>query len=595
MVSFLGFCLLVVPFVAIVCFKSLLRGFLTIFILSACFHLLVALVTQSLGVFSYSYTIFAATLWALGWVGVFLYKGTPFKISLKLSIPIAVTFVIVVSFLVSIHYFYYGVVDSGITSSNIHVVKNSSYTYPFYSDEWSAIALINYSMESGSLPFVNPLNHNIPIINFLAGFHSLVSQIILVLNFDALTQYVWITIANGILTCCFVFLIVRNLGLRLYSAIISSLTLLFVTNSGNLAGIIYFIPYSLSLNFLLASLLGHLLKDRLITTVGLLLSLAIYPPMIVFAVPILVVSWREKNLVKPGDHKTIWIWGVVVVLFLLTIVYGIKDFTFMDVVKKFFFYLVRESGEGTVSFKLWYVIPVFFLPFVFIGLFEILRKKVYILVYPVFVGVLYWMSYCLYDKVFLIEYTRIVSITSIFLILVGAFGVHAAIRYLEGEYSYFRAGLPRRILKILIFTFFIFCTFLSSRLNLWHKLVLEVQGKGGGVSHYIPSPPVTRYLSDADLNAFRGIRDQVFISPRWKGLVVGVATHNFPLESKSSTITNKILTYNDFINSNCSKKNEYARRYRIDYVYSTSFSCESFTKVIIGDSGLTLYKVDSGL
>jgi hypothetical protein len=175
--------------------------------------------------------------------------------------------------------------------------------------------------------------------------------------------------------------------------------------------------------------------------------------------------------------------------------------------------------------------------------------------------------------------------------MTGAFGIEKVIVYFGNKYTYLSTPIAARIFKSFIFIFFVLLSVIYSKIGLWHKLILEVKDANGKILTEMPAPPVTRYLSDDDLRAFEGIRNKVFISPRWKGLVVGVATHNYPLDSKSSTITNKILTYRQFMDSNCDEKIKYAKKYKIDYAYTYPFSCPGFQILTTGDSGLALYSV----
>jgi hypothetical protein len=142
---------------------------------------------------------------------------------------------------------------------------------------------------------------------------------------------------------------------------------------------------------------------------------------------------------------------------------------------------------------------------------------------------------------------------------------------------------------LLIFSFLIIAVFNSG--TAYQKLVLRVNN-GGKITRVNPAPPINRYLNEGDLKAFTGITKKIFIAPPWKGLVIGVATHNYPLESKPSIITNAHLSYSYFINSSCADKIKISQKYKnLEYVYSSKFDCPGFEYVTEGGEGMGLYKV----
>ena len=121
--------------------------------------------------------------------------------------------------------------------------------------------------------------------------------------------------------------------------------------------------------------------------------------------------------------------------------------------------------------------------------------------------------------------------------------------------------------------------------NAWATMKLNL-----GDERLRPAAPVGRYLTDDDLHLFGSIHDTRFISDAWKGLVIGAATGNFPLDSKSSTITNSILKFDTFINATCQQKNAYADQYGISYVYADSIECSKFLPLGTSSENYTLYK-----
>lgn len=77
----------------------------------------------------------------------------------------------------------------------------------------------------------------------------------------------------------------------------------------------------------------------------------------------------------------------------------------------------------------------------------------------------------------------------------------------------------------------------------------------------------------------------------WKGLVIGTSTHNYPLGTKQSTLTNHIVDFKNFMEAKCESKSKIAKKKKIDYVYSPKFDCEGFELRGISGEGLHLYEV----
>ena len=137
--------------------------------------------------------------------------------------------------------------------------------------------------------------------------------------------------------------------------------------------------------------------------------------------------------------------------------------------------------------------------------------------------------------------------------------------------------------------FFVSAFFYTPRDN-WEDLKLYSLIDDGVFS---PASPANNYLVEDDLRLFEGISGKRFLSFPWKGLVIGVATHNYPLETKPATLTNKKFSFSKFMNSNCEDKISIARMEEIDYVYSFKFDCPGFELKGSSSEGAYLYEVKS--
>ncbi len=145
--------------------------------------------------------------------------------------------------------------------------------------------------------------------------------------------------------------------------------------------------------------------------------------------------------------------------------------------------------------------------------------------------------------------------------------------------------------KVFAFVFLAFWIVLLPKLGLWHKLPMAVR-LNGSERLLVPAPPLTRYLTTEDLELFARYKEKRFIADPWKGLVIGAATYNYPLDSKSSTLTNKILQYDTFMGASCDQKLTLIKKYRVDLVYSTKIDCpKGFAEQGKSSEGFFLYDV----
>ena len=589
--TILGLILLLIPFLLIYKFKDKKIGFAYILSFLIASHLLLAVVLQAFGIFNYL-IVFGINLL----LDMIIIVKTDFKnlfVNFKKikanKIDWILIFVVIVLFiqLFSVHYNYTGKATSIFESYK--EVKNMKYPYPYFSDEWAAVSFIKYSINSGKLPLVNPLWHNEPFPNLELPFHSFVSEIILLLNLNPLTQYTLLTIFSGLLICLLVYFILRVNKIDSLVSAIAALSIPYITNGANLPGLWTLVPLILGIiSMLLGFIFMSTKKNKMVLFLGLL-TLIFYPPLFVLYGTSLIVYFIFSNINKEKKIKYlgVFFWVCVFVVFILSLfayfVWGsFKEF-FSYILSKIFY---ETFTKGMIpDFLIFKIIP---LPILFLSIFGILkitRKKLW-LIAPIFVGLIYWILYSFVLWRFIIEYERVIVSTSILIVILSGLGLSYLIKDLQ-EFRFIRKYKILLIAQILILIlFFVFCFFYTERDN-WQTLKLH-----STYLDYSPAAPASIYLHEDDLRLFKGIQQKRFLSLPWKGTVIGVATNNYPLYTKPATLTNQIVSFSDFMDADCEEKSKIAKEYEINYVYSKKFNCSGFREIGDSSEGLYLYEAN---
>src|SRR3989344_7204314 len=553
----IGLIFLLMPFLLIIRFDDKRKGFFYVLSFLIFFHLLSGIVTQFFGIFNYWIVIFINLI-----LSVVILIKTDYKKLIKNAKTLKIDWVLIFAIIIllielfSVHYNYSGKIA---TINGVEEVRNMRYAYPYYSDEWSAVSFIKYSIEYGKLPFANPLWHNSYFPNLEFAFHSFLSGLFLLLDLNPLINYGLFALFFGILICIIVYFVLRlNNADKLPSAI-AVLSIPYIVNSSNLPGIWYLIPLSLGIICLLLSFVFISIKDTKMLLFTSFLTLIFYPPLFVLSFAslifyILFFDIKRKEKIKYiGIYLLICFIASLIISFKL-ILASFEDFSFFDASK------INILKEKEIWKKSW-------------------------LMGPILIGLSYWMVYSFVFWRFIIEYQRAVVATSVLIVIFSGFGINHAVNYIKKKGFVNDKVLNSVFVSILII--FLFFSFFYTQRDNWNDLKLYSNGNKIGD----PAPPANNYLIEDDLRLFKNIKNSSFIAPAWKGLVIGTATRNYPLESKQSTITNAILKYNDFINSDCNSKIRLAKEYRIDYVYSSQFNCSGFNLIDKSKEGLFLYEV----
>lgn len=263
--------------------------------------------------------------------------------------------------LYQVHYNYTGKINLATdTTVGYHEVQNMRYPYPYFSDEWYAVAL-------SQNPFKNPFDGTFfPNLEF--AFHLSLRLL------NPLTDYTFYSIfVNTIIILLSYIFLTSNKVSRPVSAVFA-LSLLYINCGANVPGLWHLIPFTYGLVFLL---LTYIIRrySLLFACIGCLF----YPPLALFFI-----------LSNPK------------ILFVLILLIP-AAFTFSH---RIFF--TSFSAPLLPQYAVWDIMfwPIFILAF--FG-----AKKMRWLFLQLILGIIYWFIYSQTTGRFLIEYERIVITTAI--------------------------------------------------------------------------------------------------------------------------------------------------------------------------------------
>lgn len=584
----IGIILLLIPFLLSYKFKK--EGFIYIFSLLIGFHLFVAILTQSLGVFNY-WIILGFNL-ALGIFVVYKIDFYKFKAWIKnRKIDWIFLIVLVILFIqfFSIHHDYGGEIS---TPEQSYVdVKNMEYKYPYYSDEWVHLSLMKYTVDSGKIPLVNPLWRDFPFPNMEVTFNSFNAEAVSLLGLEPLTSYIYVGMFFSLVVCFLIYFVLRANNISRAVSAITTLSIPYIISAGNLPGLWYYMPFTLGLLTLLLGIFFMSKKDSKFALYMGILTFVFYPPLaLVYTVSYLSYLYSEDFSSKKKMKETFIYIGsllflAIIFFILVSITQGSFNQAFSYILSKIFY--TSFTPGGLLKLSLLHIIPVWSLIF-FAFSYPHINKKIWLFV-PVALGLIYWFIYSGVLWRFIIEFQRIVYTTSILIVILSGFGLQSIVNYIKNKQNFDYRRILAYVFIATLIVFLIF-SFNYTERDSWKELKLKEIDTG---KEYTPRPPANNYLNSEDLRLFRNLSEEKFLSNNWKGLVVGAATNNYPAYTKASVISNNLLHYNKFMESNCSKKRFLAYKVQLDYIYSSPFECDEFYHV--GENkkdNLSLYKVN---
>ena len=419
--------------------------------------------------------------------------------------------------------------------------------------------------------------------NLLTPFFSLIAELLLLLNLNPLSGYAVLMVIFSTLICILAYVFLRTANIGSLASSLSVLSLPLIANSGNLPGLWSLLPLSGGLIFFLVALASLNLNKYNLFIMSAFLSLALYPPMIVF----IFLSAGAYFIGMAKEKRPRLLTRVLALLLAIILVAGLI-ILFLDKSGPEILSLIKGSinynklDPGKVSYQIWRVLPWVTILLAVAGLKEAYQKSSYSLILSSLGGLLLWLLFGYFDKVIIISPERVIIISAILTTILSGFGWEKILNtnFLMSKNRHF-------FLKVLALLFFGGLSFFYTSLNNWQYFTLKLES-GEKIT---PSPPANDYLKNDDLRIFSNIKQARFLASPWKGLTIGVTTNNFPLHSKPSFITNYYLSYWEFISSSCEKKTMLAKKHRIAYVYAPEFSCPGFIKKDVSSENLYLYQV----
>jgi hypothetical protein len=587
--TIIGVALFLIPFLLVARFKEKRAGFF--YVLSFLFGgiFFVSFVTQLLGIFNY-WIILLITLMAD--VVIFTridYPELIFSVKkIKINWIFAAVILILLIELYSVHYNYTGTIN---TITGWQEGRNIKYTYPYFSDEWVSASLIQYSIDSGRLPLVNPLWHNSPFSNFHAPFHVFSSGFVLLFGIDPVRDFAVLPLLSGIFICILIYFILRINNVNIYASAIAALSVPYLLNGANLPGLWYFIPITLGFIFMLLGWIFMASGNRNMVILNSFFALLFYPPLAIFIL-VSVMSYLFFSSEHKKSRMLLLLFAsfIIAAAFIFIFIFSVVQSpgTAIDYVLGHIFY-TSLLNSGIPDFSIFKIVPYFALLFGIVGFFISIKgiKSRLWLILPLVAGFIFWMVYSMTVSRFLIEYPRVVFVTSVLIVLLAGFGMDYALKLLDKS-SFIKKYKIIPVVMILILILSFILAFYYTNNNYWMHVKLHRTGSTETLS---PAPPANKYLNEADLQLFTGIKEKNFLSYPWKGLAVGVATGNYPLVSKESIITNNHMDYQTFMMENCVNKLKIAKEKDIDDVYLDKIDCPGFELVGISVEDMYLYRI----
>ena len=346
--SIFGLILLATPFLLVDLFSDKIRGFIYVLFFLLLYQSILAFITQALGVFYYQVDLlsilFADIILLAFYFRIKLKDKSDFNFIYK-NIDWVVLIVVGISFLslYQVHYNYSGKINLATDQTvSYHEVKHMVYPYPYFSDEWYAVSLVEGAINNHSLPVHNILDGTF-FPNLELFFHSFVAQIILLLKLNPLTQYTILSLFFNCLIILLIYLFLRINKLSKLVSAITSLSALYITSGANLPGLWQFIPFNFGIVFFLISICFISLKSIKMSFIASTMASLFYPPLFIFywlpwvVYALGIIKESGKKFIKIITYAFLSLFVIILILYKILMASYLSNLTIYAVSRLFFY------------------------------------------------------------------------------------------------------------------------------------------------------------------------------------------------------------------------------------------------------------------
>lgn len=325
--------------------------------------------------------------------------------------------------------------------------SSKSFFIPIHADEWTHLAQVKYSMNSGENTFVNPYMKSLPPHNnFEVGFHTFTASFFLLTGLDAVKNYHVFAAVFAMIAALLIYSFLFLLTKQRIVGIFGMLFFLSLPSNTNLLGTWFYVPMSMSifLIFLFLTLLYQSKRhfDFYILGFILIASLLIYPfAAILLGIIGLFYVLQDRDMLKlriKPIHRILIAALVILALITIILLTDFKTILSLLIFKKGWRFIENIYSPFSLVGIFWLLLSLFGIFIMFIKKYE---KSI---VYALAILSLNILAFYIFEKSLLFMY-RINFYY--FLLLMGIFGAVGSGYIFKQTSRIFRKGQIKIIVQ----------------------------------------------------------------------------------------------------------------------------------------------------